>query len=276
MELKRRFGIPWVADFRDIWESRPPESLYHDQKLVKKSLNLLAEIGSKADRITAVNDTIGKRISPTAQTISGGYDPDDFIGLSGDAPSDRFLLCYLGTVGALHPIEPFLDAMKRACADNRLLANDLHLTIIGANDKTALMNLARRYNVDDKIEVISYLPHREALRSASKAAVLLLSVPAGHDDMITGKVYDYLALPAPILASAPSDSAAAKFVDANSAGISVSPAQTDELAQAIHRLYDRWRRGDKWQKNALRGLTRRDAAGQFNAIFESILHGKNG
>ena len=54
MDAARGFSLPWVADFRDVWESRPPEDVFGDQRAIDRSLRLLGEINESANAKTAV------------------------------------------------------------------------------------------------------------------------------------------------------------------------------------------------------------------------------
>jgi glycosyltransferase involved in cell wall biosynthesis len=270
MDIKNRFGIPWVADFRDPWESRPLDDVYRKKPLVEKSHRLLQRIVDTADEITSINNSISNGLSPSAATIVGGYDPDDFKSLPVDTKKDRFSLCYMGTVGPLHPIEPFFEAGQSAIGLNTEFKNKVRYCIIGANDKEQLESMAESYGLREKLEIIDYLPHRDALQKAASAAVSLISVPAGHPGILTGKIFDYLALPAPILAYVPSGGEIEKLIDTCRGGICVDYGQARELSKAILQLFNDHQQGLRWEKKNTSGYTRQEVANQFAGIFDRI------
>ena len=270
MELKDRYSLRWVADFRDIWESRPPEQLYDDPVLIDKSRRLLDRISDTADVVTAVNGTIGSELSGESITLLGGYDPDDFKSIDAIPTDDKFILCYMGTFCDLHPIEPFLKAASIAVAGNSRFAEKLAFRIIGANNKKDIRDKAKGFGLAEKIELFDYLPHRDAINLAATAAVFLLSVPVGHEDIITGKIFDYLALPPPILASVPSGGEAEKIIAQYGAGISVDPGNAEEMAKEMIRLYQMWLDNNRWDKKDISDLSRLKMADRLAKLFDGI------
>jgi len=274
MAVHEMTGLPWVADFRDIWESRRPEQLYGDHTLIEKSYDLLERIAASASAVTAINRTIGAKLTKSPVIIPGGFDEDDLSGLSMSPETGTFTLCYLGSVGPLHPLEPFLKAVRIAAGKDADFAREVKLKVIGANDRVTLADAAHRHNLHDRLTIIGYLPHRQALTEAAQSSVLLLSVPSGYDDMMTGKVFDYLALPRPILASVPPDGEAAVMVRRHRAGIVVSPDDNDALAQAMLSLYYDCRQGKRWIRSGLNNCTRRATAQQFAGLFDDLVAGK--
>ena len=272
-KFKRKHDIPWVADFRDLWESYAPEKLYADQSTVEKSYNLLHEIADAADAVISVNETIGKRITEKAVSIAGGYDPDDFAMLPSTSESDKFLLCHLGTVGPLHPIEPFFEAAAIAAAKEPAFGRHLHFLMIGANDKKSIRQAAAPFEFDEKMEFTGYLPHREALKRAAESSALLLSIPADYPDLLTGKIFDCLALGIPLLASVPLAGEAARLINSRHGGYCAAPGATVHLADAMLALFAQWQSRQIRDKADLIGLTRQDSVRQFAEIFDKVLHG---
>ncbi len=273
MELAGEFGLPWVADFRDIWESRPPEQLYRDKSLIDRSNKLLRNISEKAKAVTAINETIAKRLAPAGIVIRGGFDPDDLADIESNPKPDRFVVCYLGTVGSLHPLEPFFEAARMASEKEPDFARQLSFRIIGANDQHDIVQKASNFKLQDKIELIDYLPHRESLARAAESDVMLLSVPAGYEDIMTGKIFDLMALKAPLLASVPIPGEAQQLINSYQGGICVAPHQIDKLAEKMLLLIANKRDGIPWQKRDLSGLTRNESARQFAELFDRIISG---
>ncbi|MCP4567702.1 MAG: glycosyltransferase family 4 protein [FCB group bacterium] len=272
MELKEQYGLPWVADFRDIWESRPPEDLYREQKLIDKSNDLLKNIADNADAVTTVNTTIATRLNSKARVIMGGYDVDDMGDIAADREDSKFVFCYLGTVGPLQPMEPFFEAVRQASAADLEFAARASFRIIGVNDPEWIMQAAARFGLDKQVELIGYLPHREALAQASSASVSILSVPAGYSEISTGKIFDLLALPMPILASVPTQGEAEKLICKYRAGLCVEPDSPPLLAEAMLKLFRDFREGRIWEKEDISGFTRREAASAFARLMDEVLN----
>ena len=271
MELKREFSLPWVADFRDVWEVNPPERLYADRDRVDQAYHLLDEIAASADAVTRVNDSIGRTVFASAVTIMGGFDPDDFSGIADR--DEHFTLCYVGTVGPLAPMECFFHAAAEASKADSEFAAEVRFRFIGINDADAILNLAAGYGLKERISIMGYLPHRQALTQAVQASVYVLSVPREHPIITTGKLFDYLALPGPILAAAPSGGEAEKIINAYNAGLCSDPDDVSKLADNMLKLFLHHRRGLKWEKRDAGDLTRPEAARQFAALFDRVISG---
>jgi hypothetical protein len=271
MQVHRECGIPWVVDFRDFWESRPPEDIYASADRAAKSYDLLREIVASADGVTRVNDSIHPDLAASAMTIMGGYDPADFE-LVPDKPAvDRFTFCHLGTVGPLAPMEPFLAAGRRAGEQNGDFRARVRFLFIGVNDDRALQQAAVGHGLAGRVESCGYLPHREALRKAASAQVSLIGIPDRYPGILPGKIFDYLALPGPILAACPQNSEIARLINRFQAGIQVESGDNDRLADAMLRLFVDHANGVAWNKGDISRFTRREAAGQFAQTFDRLL-----
>ena len=273
MELKKDTAIPWVADFRDPWESRSPEDLYQDRSLVNRSHLLLREIVEAADAVTSINSTISRKLSLDTVTIMGGYDPDDFYP-SQDMRRDLvFTMCYMGTVGPLHPIGPFFKAAAIASGIDREFNARARFKIIGANDPEEIKKIATGHNMRLPLKLVEYLPHKTALQQAASAAVSLISVPGENPEILTGKIFDYLALPAPILASVPSGGEIFDVIDSCRGGVCIEPNDKQALAEAMLQLFRNHQSGIQWKKGDIMRFTRQEMARQFAAIFNRVSNG---
>lgn len=128
------------------------------------------------------------------------------------------------------------------------------------------------------IEVHARLSHAEALALQGTADVLLV---VGNDDaaQIPGKLFEYFALPVPILyaASQPDDEGAALLVELNR-GLATQ-ADTKDVVRALAELRDCWQRDRLGERFDLSG-TRVSAhawgalAGRYGQLFESLRRGR--
>ena len=81
--LKKKFDIPWIADFRDPWTDI---DFYHKLKLSKwadkKHKRLELKVLSKADHVVTVSPgcahDINKICNRKVEVINNGFDPTDF------------------------------------------------------------------------------------------------------------------------------------------------------------------------------------------------------
>jgi glycosyltransferase involved in cell wall biosynthesis len=98
--LVKLSGLPWVADFRDLWVDRPnfPKNrwrLFIDRKLEKMVIQ-------RADHVITATSLMAehfKRFYPNAKytSITNGYDEDDFTKPGTLIPDGQeFILTYTG------------------------------------------------------------------------------------------------------------------------------------------------------------------------------------
>lgn len=248
--LKKLTKVNWVADFRDEWTSNPlqkfPTPLHRwFNKIMEK------RVVSQSDEIISVAPTLTEYfVSLTAdkkkfQTISNGYDSDDFKDLQDFRNKKYCQIIYTGSLYNHHLRDNFLEALRE------LQLKDLKVDFIG---------------VDRRVS------HLEAVRSLARADILLLILdPVERPAVFTGKLYEYLAARKPILALAPKNSGAAKFIKHLKLGEIASPLDKDEIKSKIFKMYQ------CWQKNQLtipqidiKRYDRRNLTRRLAATFEKI------
>ncbi len=279
MKLKQQFDIPWVADFRDIWEMETPETLYDDPATISKSRNLLAEIIRLSDGATAVNasvlsDVIGNRHHrDTDRVIGGGYDPDDFVDLPERPQTDAINLVYMGTVSEMTSLEPFFKAAALLRDNGELGSAGLTFTIIGKVQQKEIEIAAGRHGLAEAVAFTGYMNHRDALIEAARADILLLSLDDSLEHVITGKVFDYTGLPAPILAAVPEGGEAEWFIQKHNLGLCCSGSNPQALAVHLKSLIDFVRDNQTWPKLHTETITRQGAAAEFAALCNDIIDG---
>src|SRR5262249_51793243 len=96
----------------------------------------------------------------------------------------------------------------------------------------------------DRVELVPYATHRRALELQRSSEALLLRIPDSDGrgrQILSGKVYEYLASGRPILAAVPTDGAAAGLVRELGAGIVVGSDDVEGMVRALTDLRDRWR-----------------------------------
>lgn len=141
--LKRRTGLPWVADFRDGWTFEPPNPVALSSPLRRRvELALERRVVLAADRIVTVNQAIAADLArryPGAAAklavIPNGYDPTDFAGLAPRGErSPRMRLVHTGALTlsrADTSLAGLLEALRRLRARLPALAQDIELVLVG-------------------------------------------------------------------------------------------------------------------------------------------------
>ena len=243
--VKRLTGIPWVADLRDsaVWNADRRFERRAVQAKEKALERVVRVIARSADAVVAVSETIAdevRRFEPrgAVRVIPNGCDFDDFAGLE-YRPAERFRITHTGSFFGKRNPRPFLQALSESGLDDVVAR-------FAGDFRSADREWVDSLGLGDRLELLSYLPHRRALelQRDSEANLLLLPDAAGRGRVVpSGKIFEYLAAERPILAAVPPDGAAAQLVRETGAGIVVAPDDEKAIREALLGLHARWRAG---------------------------------
>lgn len=246
--LKRRLGIPWVADFRDSW-NREAFDRVPTQAHRRMNEFLLRLVLKHADRVTGISGPILEDMRCLVSRPAGdlirvpnGYDPDDFRGFRRE-PSKRFRVTYCGTANAVHSPADFLAAAGTALKREPRLRNSLEIRFVGAVSGLDLDGMIRGNGLGGLVTRTGYVPHAESVRHLAKSDVLLLVLPKeSSPSVVTGKIFEYLASGLPILGVVPPGEAA-EIIERSGRGSVVHPADADGIASALIWMFHAWKKG---------------------------------
>ena len=242
--VKKATGIPWVADLRDSITANPHRRAEHPAvRLKERATSSVARlVARRADAVVAVSDAIAEEIralAPTGpvETIPNGCDFEDFEGLE-YRPADRFRITHAGSFFGKRTPRPFLTAFAQA-------GIDAVARFVG-DFRSSDREWAEGLGLGDRLELVPYTTHRNALALERDSEVLLLLIPEAGGrgrGVLSGKIFEYLAAERPILAAVPPEGEAARLLRETAAGIVVSPEDVDGIATALQGLHARWRAG---------------------------------
>jgi glycosyltransferase involved in cell wall biosynthesis len=250
--IQQRFGLPWVADFRDEWTTNP-YLLDRYPTAWHRRLNrrLEREVVQRADRVVCVSrpwlDSI-HRCAPAEPpgkfvVLPNGYDADHFPDVAPRRP-DRFRIVHTGTFYGHRSPVAFLEALRRVVVEGSIPTDDLEVVLMGHGATTAGLPAQLERTIAPHLRLVGHRPYREALALIGEAAVLLLVIPReGGAGNHTGKLFPYLASGRPILALAPEPNVAAELIRDSRSGIVTAPDDPAAIRVALERLYADWKDG---------------------------------
>ncbi|MDM7926943.1 MAG: glycosyltransferase family 4 protein [bacterium] len=246
--LRRRLGIPWIADFRDSWNREPFDRV---PTPAHRRMNefLLRLILKYADRITGVSSRVLKDMQCLSRRPAddfiwnpNGFDPEDFRNFRHER-SNRFRITYSGTVNSVHPPDTFLAGAGKALRLEPALRKAFEIRFVGSVSDMDLNGMIRCYGLDGLVKQTGYVLHAESLKHLSSSDALLLVLPAeSGPGVIPGKLYEYLASGLPILGVLP-DGEAGRITLDSGRGRVVRPGDADGIASALIGMYRDWRKG---------------------------------
>jgi len=217
LSLKKKRDIRWLADMRDPWTG-----IYYADELRQtdwakaKNLRMEREVLQTADHIITVSQQLKRdflKLHPALMpeklsVIANGYDQDDF---AEQMPLEQeFTIGYMGTITPQYDISTLLGVLTA-------MGGKLRLRFIGEVPGEVQRSLEATGHA---CTFTGYLPHDAALRQAGGCALLLLVIPRVKDNagIVTGKVFEYLALQRPILGIGPVAGDAADLLEETGAG----------------------------------------------------------
>lgn len=248
--LKDEFDKPWVADFRDEWTNNPYANPDKDSWIYKMHFALEEKIVHVADKVINVTPVstdnyreIFKLDDEKLVTITNGYDEDDFqeIVLS-DKKNDKFTIIHNGLLYGIRNPKPILKAIKNLIDQNKIDRNRIKLSLSWCENAKEWSNYIVDLQLEDIVEFIGYVSHKESLQIAYRADILLLIVGPGEKNkaMYPGKLFEYLRLNKPILALSPKESVVDKLINNFGVGINIDFDDIDALEDAIAYFYKNW------------------------------------
>jgi len=210
MWLKRRYGLKWIADFRDPILGNPGRNR---RWAAPYDLFLQRMIFGAADAVIAVTDTVAEgwrsdypRIAHKIHVVWNGFDPEDQFGPA-SLPARPFrLLSHVGLLYAQrHPLA-LLASLERLIRNGRLDPGAVRVRFTGPiQNESALLTdpsaaaLMRTGYLEFRGELI---PRADAMHEiATSDFLLLLDIvnPANVGYTVPAKLYDYILAGRPIL-----------------------------------------------------------------------------
>lgn len=274
--LKKRYGLPWVADFRDPWtEINYYEDLPHLQIVKSIDKRLEGAVLNQADVLLTVSEALVDLLQSKVKNpqkiklIRNGFDLE--IAKPGlHIPIDKhvFILRYVGSLYDLRNPQILWQALAE------LSLPDLQFSVIGKVSEGVQQSIVD-YGLSEKVILAGYVPHDEAARLMQSATALLLVIDKieRSDNIMPGKMYEYLATGRPVLGLGNAQGNAADLLNALAAGKMFDHDDKEGLKAYILSLYTQWKNGHLHPKNnaeALKPYSRRAQTEQLATIFKDL------
>ena len=213
--LQRVSGLPWIADFRDLWT----QNHYYPYSRIRlrRERKLELETLETADALVAVSrplaDELGQLHGEEVHAILNGYDPDEVN--DGSTPlTEHPTITYTGNI---YRGKQVLDLGDRAL--NTLLHAGYELRLYGPKQEW-IDKMATEHGVGEQVKQYGIVSREEALQRQRESHILLLLRWQGAEGIITTKLFEYMAAKRPILAIGPEDPEVDRMVeDANEGNI---------------------------------------------------------
>ncbi len=266
--LKRRSGLPWVAEFRDPWSDDP------DFRVVSApALWLERAIAAKADAVVLPNQTFAEFYAPRwgVEAMAIGHGSD--LAFPGPAPRpDPPVLAY---VGSYYAGRQSLETLWLALAEMRRRGYAIpRLEWAGAFPDEARAEL-ERHGLGDILDLRGFLSQPEALSLMSGASALVACdfVDTGPLSLGTtpAKLSEYLASGVPIIYFGHPDGEAARMLSRYRGCHTVPFGDVEGAIHAVQTAVD-----EEVHQRDGSGLSRRARTAELAGLFDTILDRRDG
>lgn len=242
--LSKRFRIPWIADYRDLWTGNPYQNAVRSGPLSAIVERTVMRRASSISTVAPALEETLKHLLPSASihVIPNGPDIAPEAPVEPAAPT-VFNICYTGLLynGKRCP-DPLFAAIRQLRATQHAAGHLVKIDFYGP-DEAYILDRAQAFGVADCVKASGVIPRDEVIRKQRQAAVLLILL--NMDPRTAGefgsKIFEYISARRPILAIGPTHSVLRPLLEES--GIGLFAASATACAGALVQLYERYRRG---------------------------------
>ncbi|SHN21947.1 Glycosyltransferase involved in cell wall bisynthesis [Cyclobacterium lianum] len=240
--LKRKTGLPWLADFRDPWsEWEFLDTLKLTSGARNKHRQLEASVFREADVLSTISPTFAAEMGELAdrniQLITNGFDPDDLpADFQQHRPETALLeIVYTGVIDSIRNPLPFLHALKAVFGKEQGI---VRLTFVGKVSSQVLAAIKKDDWLERHVVLTGYLSHSEVFAHYKKANALLLILTQTKNAKgnIPGKLFEYMATGRPIIGLGDPGGDAAAIIRKAGAGIVFAHEDLEGLSRHLSAL----------------------------------------
>lgn len=244
-ELSKKFDIPFVVDYRDLWLDNPYHFFptpYHRNK----NEQLEHEILAHAERIIVTTrfakETMLKRYKflnhLDISIIPHGYDYQDFENVElNDIKKDKLIITHSGLFQDDRTPKYFLKALVEAFKQKPELKDLIEIRFVGLM-RPSHSKLITKLKLDNNCKLIGYVTHNESIRLLLESDVLWLMM---KDNVRSpGKLYEYIGAGKPIFINSPSGSMRQLALESGASFIT-DPDDIKQITKELIHIVELWK-----------------------------------
>lgn len=203
--LHQKTGLPWVADYRDDWNTRmgtkySSGKAWLDEALAKLETKSELKWLSSAAAFTTISDPYCRRISEfigkKGTTVYNGFIPEDFEPYSSlQPPKDKLVISYVGTLIEMQRIEIFVEGFLKAVRKYQIPEGKMLMRFIGTGYDDRQANRVHELfkGMEAWYEVTPRMERAGVIRMLFESHALLMVAYGDVKGAPGTKTFDYLA-----------------------------------------------------------------------------------
>jgi len=285
--LARLNGVPFVFEVRDLWpESLAAVGVGNEQSVLHSGLAKIAGfLYRNCDRLVVVTSAFKDYLiqhwrvpEEKIFVVENGVDTSLFnrftsnVALRSELDVDeKFVVSYIGTIGAAHGLETLLEAASRM---REQMSEVLFLIVGEGAEKEGMMSLARTRGLSN-VRFVDQQPRETipAYIAASDACLVLLKKAELFKTVLPTKMLEFMSCARPVILGV--DGHARKVMEQADAGIFITPEDPTALVEAVMKLASdpdrREAMGGNGRQYVLRYFSRRDSAKTYLDVLQELL-----
>jgi len=277
---KKKLQVPWIAGFRDPWTDfiqAPPRWFipkYIDRWMEKSVFRTadfveVAWLGIKKDALQKYPDLPENKFVH----IPNGFDSEDYPKI-GQKQNNVFTSTYTGSLYGKRNPKALFEAIEILLKQNKIKKEDFMLVFIGRFGQE-VHEMIDHTSFTERINRINYLPHRESIVKLLESDALLLIVDESKEsnEIVPGKVYEYLGTYKPLLVIAPEQGAVADLINETGSGLVAHQTNINKIAENFYHLFNLWKSNCKLDTIKIEKINkyeRKEAANKLASLLDQI------
>jgi glycosyltransferase involved in cell wall biosynthesis len=221
--------------------------LYHTSIAKKIDLGYERNVIANANKILVVSNGMAElfknkypKYADKVNVIENGFDPDDFE-IHSKASKNTFIISHTGSVSELYNIEGFVCALANVIKQHPDVP--IKFIFVGIISK-GIIDLFQKYSIAHIIETINYVPHKEVAEILKSSTILFLPIISSpNKEIVSAKVFEYLASRKPIICIASTDCDVAKIIDNCNSGKTIDYKDIQKSEDYLNSLLNLWKSG---------------------------------
>ncbi len=278
--LSKKNKLPWIADFRDPWTS----IYYHNDfqmgaRAKKRNARMEASVLAQATTVLTVGESLKASLEAkggkSVAVISNGHDIDtkniDFPTLD-----DTFTISHIGMLPAQSNPIVLWKVLSALCNEIPSFKEDLRIQFVGSYASEIIAQI-QQYGLEDSCQDFGYLSHEEAIKRQQSSQLLLLCIPnvANADEILTGKLFEYMCAHRPVLGIGSPIGDAAKCIRETAIGEMFAFDDASSIKKYVQEAYLQYREGTlQVEPKHIEKYSRKQLSEQLAQLLQkTIAHG---
>jgi hypothetical protein len=174
--------------------------------------------------------------------VPNGFDSNDFPVVKANK-NEKFIITYTGSMYGRRNPSAIFQAIEELINENKINGNDFKFKFIGRFG-AEVHDMFDNASFKESIEIIGYMPHSESIKHLMMSDLLLLIVDESKEseEIVPGKVYEYIGVKKPVFANAPEQSAIAELLEETQAGKHAHQSNIQKMKTIFMEYFNLWKK----------------------------------